>query len=156
MKILALLAFSFLTLNISAQQEIIADVPFAIIEQPPIYPGCHSKDKVRLKKCMSTKIQDFVENTFNTKKFDTLSLPPGRKRVAVRFKISKEGDIIDAEATAQHPEIEIEAVRVINLLPTMEPGIQRGRKVNVLYAIPIEFMIESPSKRKNKKRSKKS
>lgn len=156
MKFTILLAFSLLALSSFAQDEIMADVPFATIEQPPLYPGCNIGDNIAKKKCMSIKVQDFVLTHFNTKKFDPLNLPPGRKRIAVRFKISSEGNIIDVEAFAQHAELEKEAIRVINALPQMSPGIQRGRKVNVLYAIPIEFFIEPPSKRKNKKQTKKS
>jgi protein TonB len=42
--------------------EIIDDVPFAVIENVPIYPGCESAgNNAAKKKCMSSKIQKFVQ-----------------------------------------------------------------------------------------------
>jgi predicted RND superfamily exporter protein len=47
-------------------EEVIADVPFAVIENVPIYPGCESmKNNDQRKKCMSEKIDEFVRKKFN-------------------------------------------------------------------------------------------
>ena len=45
-----------------AVDEEIADVPFAVIENVPIYPGCEKKKgNAEKKKCMSEKILKFVQ-----------------------------------------------------------------------------------------------
>ena len=46
-----------------ALDEEIADVPFAVIENVPVYPGCEKKRNPtpRRKKCMSEKVQKFVQ-----------------------------------------------------------------------------------------------
>jgi protein TonB len=69
-------------------------------------------------------------------------LSPGKKRVYVQFKISKTGDIVDVRARGPHARLEKEAVRVVELLPKMEPGKQRGRPVGVKYTLPITLLVE--------------
>ena len=34
------------------------DIPYAVIENVPVYPGCNGKDNLSLKNCMSEKISD--------------------------------------------------------------------------------------------------
>lgn len=130
------------------------DVPFAVIEKVPIYPGCDGNSNVELKKCMSTKIAEFVNMHFDMKKIEALKLPPKIYRTAVQFKIDKQGKVIDVRARAPRPEIENEAVRVVSNLPKMEPGKQKGEAVGVLYSLPIIFKIEPPiiQDKKRKKR----
>jgi len=57
----------------------------------------------------------------------------------VVFKINKEGEIIEVKSRGSHPELEAEAKRVIEGLPTMIPGEHNGQKVRVSYALPIVF-----------------
>jgi protein TonB len=38
--------------------------------------------------------------------------------------------------------LEKEAARVINLLPKMKPGKQRGKSVIVPYSLPIIFVVQ--------------
>ncbi|MGA9324525.1 MAG: energy transducer TonB, partial [Salegentibacter sp.] len=35
-----------------------------------------------------------------------------------------------------------EAARVINSLPKMQPGKQRGKPVGVMYSLPIIFQVQ--------------
>lgn len=114
-------------------------IPFAVIDKVPIYPGCDtSTDKDALRKCMSDAITNHVIKNFNTKVEKDIS---GRQRISVQFKIDKSGNVKDVKARAAHPELEKEAVRVVNLLPKMKPGEQNGKNVTVVYALPIVFEI---------------
>ena len=123
-------------------EEEIADVPFAVIENVPIYPGCENeKGNDAKKKCMSSKISEFINKKFNTDLASDLGLD-GRQRIAVQFKIDKNGKVIDVRARAPHPRLEKEAVSVVQSLPNMTPGKQRGKPVGVLYSLPIVFDIQ--------------
>lgn len=115
------------------------DIPFAVIDKTPTYPGC-SGDNEAMKTCMSTKISEFMNDNFNTKIAEDLNLS-GRQRIVVQFKIDKTGIVTDVRARAKHPELEAEAIRVVNLLPQMNPGEQKGEKVGVLYSLPIVFDV---------------
>ena len=114
------------------------DVPFFLVESAPIFKGCErAKDK---KKCMSEKIAEFVKTKFNTDLASDLGLT-GRQRISVIFKIDKRGNVVRVRTRAPHPRLAKEAERVINLLPKMQPGKQRGVPVNVTYSLPIIFQV---------------
>lgn len=117
-----------------------ADVPFAAIEKVPVYPGCSETDNEAMKQCMSTNISKFVAENFNTEIGNESGLE-GRQRISVQFKIDKTGMVVDVRARAKHPKLEVEAVRVVKLLPQMQPGMQKGKKVGVLYSLPIVFDV---------------
>tara|TARA_R110001592_G_scaffold226150_8_gene482237 strand:- start:1420 stop:3027 length:1608 start_codon:yes stop_codon:yes gene_type:complete len=118
------------------------EVPFAVVEDVPVFPGCESlTTNDERKKCMSEKIAMHVNKNFNTKLADSLNLK-GRQRINVIFKINKEGDIADVRSRAPHPALEAEAIRVIKSLPHMKPGANNGKKVVVPYSLPIIFQVQ--------------
>jgi hypothetical protein len=124
------------------------DVSFAIIEQVPIYPGCEDLNtNDERKDCMSKYITSMVINNFNSQLAANLGLS-GRQRISVQFKIDTNGFITEIIARAPHPALEEESIRVINTLPRVMPGKQRGEKVNVLYSLPILFQVEGNDSKK--------
>jgi len=125
------------------EEEEIAPVPFAVIEDVPIYPGCEIYDRnEQRKKCLSEKVMLFVQKGFNTELASELGLD-GRQRISVQFKIDKHGQVVNVRARAPHPRLEQEAIALVSSLPKMIPGKQRGQPVGVLYALPILFQVES-------------
>tara|TARA_R110002073_G_scaffold336336_1_gene532369 strand:+ start:1512 stop:3083 length:1572 start_codon:yes stop_codon:yes gene_type:complete len=117
------------------------DVPFAIIENVPVFPGCKGTRKEKAD-CLNKKIQKFVVKNFNTGASKNLGLSSGRKKIWLTFKIDKNGDIVDVNARAPHPILKEEAIRVIGLLPKMVPGKQKGKAVSMKYTMPISFNVE--------------
>ncbi len=117
------------------------EVPFSVIENVPIFPGCEKGNNDTKRKCMSAKITKFVQKKFNTDLAGDLGLT-GRQRINVIFKIDKKGNVVNVRARAPHPRLEKEAARVINLLPKMKPGKQRGKAVIVPYSLPIIFQVQ--------------
>ncbi len=124
-------------------EEVIEDVevPFAVIENVPEYPGCERGSNADKRKCMSDKIAKFVQRKFNTDLAGDLGLS-GRQRISVIFKIDKNGNVTGVRSRAPHPRLEKEAARVINMLPKMKPGRQRGKPVIVPYSLPITFQVQ--------------
>jgi protein TonB len=117
------------------------EVPFAVIENVPEYPGCERGSNAEKRKCMSDKIAKFVQRKFNTDLAGDLGLS-GRQRISVVFKIDKNGNVVGVRSRAPHPRLEKEAARVINMLPKMKPGRQRGKPVIVPYSLPITFQVQ--------------
>ena len=124
-------------------------VPFAKIEEAPIFPGCEKLDKPLQKMCFQNQIKRHVEKEYNTKLADKLGLKDGIKRVYVLFKIDHNGDVVGIRARGPHKDLEQEAVRVIQLLPKMIPGKNNGENVEVNYAIPIRLLVKGKKKRKH-------
>ena len=124
-------------------EEVVEDVevPFSVIENVPEYPGCEKGSNTEKRKCMSAKIAKFVQRKFNTDLAGDLGLS-GRQRINVIFKIDKNGNVTGVRSRAPHPRLEKEAARVINLLPKMKPGRQRGKAVIVPYSLPITFQVQ--------------
>ena len=117
------------------------EVPFAVIEQVPVYPGCENLPQSEQKKCMAKEVSKYVAKNFNTSLAKGLNLT-GRQRISVIFKIGKEGKVTGVRARAPHPELEQEAIRVINGLPEMKPGMHKGKPVIVPYSLPIVFQVK--------------
>jgi hypothetical protein len=118
-----------------------AEIPYGVIEQVPTFPGC---EKVQTREesinCMSKELNAFVFKNFNTDLSKKKNLT-GEQKISVLFKIDAEGNIVDVKARAPHPELQAEAIRVVNLLPKMIPGEQDGVKVTVPYYLPIKFKV---------------
>ena len=122
--------------------EEIADVPFAIIENVPVYPGCEDqRNNADRKKCMQDKITRFVNKNFDTGIANEVGLS-GKQTISIQFKIDKKGDVVSVVSRAKDPKLQTEAARVINKLPKMTPGKQRGKPVGVIYALPIIFEVQ--------------
>lgn len=117
------------------------EVPFAVIENVPIFPGCEKGNNAAKRACMSAKITKFVQKKFNTDLAGDLGLT-GRQRISVVFKIDRSGNVVGIRSRAPHPRLEKEAARVIGLLPKMKPGKQRGKAVTVPYSLPIIFQVQ--------------
>ena len=73
-------------------------------------------------------------------------------RVSCSFVVGKDGAISEAEVIrGVSPELNEEALRVINSMPVWSPGKQRGKVVNVKYTVPVTFRMKY-LKRKGKYR----
>ena len=121
-------------------QDELTDVPFAVVDEIPTFPGCEGLDNEGRKKCMSEHISSLVNQNFDTSLGEKLGLK-GVNRIYVRFKIDTNGEIADIGVRGPHPVLEEEAKRVINLIPKMNAGKQRGKPVNVMYSLPIVFQV---------------
>lgn len=124
------------------EEEVIEDVPFSIIEDAPIFPGCEKyKSKAERKRCMSEKVQKHVNRKFNTDLASDLDLE-GIQKIYVVFTIDRNGNITGVRSRAPHPRLAKEAEKVVKSLPRMKPGKQRGKTVKVTYNLPIVFKVQ--------------
>lgn len=128
-----------LTTNDSLGGKKLGDVPFAIIEEVPIYPGCEDFERNKRMECFNTKVTEHINTTFK------YPLKARKKniqgRVLVLFLINKEGEITNIETRGGDPILQTEALRIVRLLPKMKPGMQKGKPVNVKYSLPINFRL---------------
>ena len=115
------------------------ELPFGVIEKVPTYPGCSGSND-ELKNCMSKSITNFVMTEFNTKVAS--KNVTGKQRISVMFKIDNQGNVVNVKAKTEHPELQEEAIRVVAKLPKMLPGEHDGKKVGVLYSLPIIFDLK--------------
>ncbi|KZS41325.1 hypothetical protein AWE51_21720 [Aquimarina aggregata] len=116
-------------------------VPFIKLDKAPVHPSCTNVNEDEAKACFTQNIRQFVNQEFNTSLGKELGLS-GQQRIYVRFKIDTTGKIVDVQARGPETALETEAIRVIEKLPNMTPGIKDGVDVAVLYSLPIVFDIK--------------
>ena len=122
------------------EEEMDMDVPFAIIEDVPLYPGCERVPKSQRRKCFQEQIQKHIAKNF---RYPEIAQEMGiQGRVYVNFIISKDGSISNIRMRGPDKNLEKEAARIIGKLPNMTPGKQRGRPVRVPFSIPITFRLQ--------------
>ncbi len=114
------------------------DVPFAVIEDVPIFPGCEGAPNKR--DCFQEMMQKHISKNF---RYPEIAQEMGvQGRVSVMFTIQKDGSIGNVRMRGPDKNLEAEAARIIDKLPKMTPGKQRGRAVRVPFSIPITFKLQ--------------
>ena len=115
------------------EEDLDVDVPFAIIEDVPLFPGCENVKKSERRKCFQDKIQRHIAKNF---RYPEIAQEMGiQGRVHVQFIISKDGSITGIQSRGPDKNLEKEANRIISKLPKMIPGKQR----DVLFVCPLVF-----------------
>ena len=116
------------------------DVPFAVIEDVPIFPGCERVAKSQRRTCFQDQMNKHIRKNF---RYPDIAQEMGiQGRVYVNFIISKDGSITNIRMRGPDKNLENEAARIIGRLPKMTPGKQRGRAVRVPFSIPITFRLQ--------------
>ncbi len=123
------------------------DVPFSAIQNPPVLMVDGISHKFNTKKA-KLKFEELIQQNLS-KNFDNESLAKyvdskdGICRIAAIFKINTYGEISDIKAKAKHPEISKAFKKALKKLPTLIPASQRGKQVNLLFALPLVFKVKS-------------
>ena len=101
---------------------------FNVVEQMPSFPGG-----------MEALIQYLAKNMRYPVEAQKNKV---QGRVVVGFIVSKDGDIKKAHILrGVDPELDAEAIRVIESMPRWMPGMQRGKAVAVSYTLPVMFRL---------------
>jgi protein TonB len=103
--------------------------PFVVVEEMPMFPGGDAE----LLKYISehtTYPEIAKENNIQGK-------------VIVRFCVTSKGGVSQVSVLkGVDPELDKEAIRVVNTLPAFKPGKQGGKPVPVWYMVPITFALK--------------
>ena len=116
------------------------EVPFAVIEDVPIFPGCESVSKSQRRACFQEQMNKHIRKNF---RYPDIAQEMGiQGRVYVNFIVSRDGSITNIRMRGPDKNLENEAARIIGRLPRMTPGRQRGVPVKVPFSIPITFRLQ--------------
>lgn len=118
------------------------ELPFAVIEDIPLFPGCETVHKSKRLDCFNEKMAAHIKKYFTYPQRAQEDNIQGR--VSVQFMIDKQGNVTDIKMRGpQGGELlEKEAERIISKLPKFTPGKQRGKPVKVKYGLPINFRLQ--------------
>jgi periplasmic protein TonB len=103
--------------------------PFIVVEEPPMFPG----GEAALQKYIAEHIQyPEVAKENNV-----------QGKVIVRFCVTSKGGVDKVSILKSvDPELDKEAIRVVQTLPPFKPGKQGGKPVPVWYMVPINFTLK--------------
>jgi protein TonB len=126
-------------------EDIDVDVPFAVLEDVPLFPGCEKVPRSQQKECFMEQMNKHIKKYFEYPSRAKENSVQGR--VTVLFVIDKSGNVtslrIKGTGKKDSDLLEAEAERIIKKLPKFTPGRQRGKPVGVSYAQPILFKLEN-------------
>jgi len=111
------------------QEEDPEAVPFVVVEEMPMFPG--GERELLLYIAEHTNYPEIAkENNI-------------QGRVIVRFCVTSKGGVNQVSILkGVDPELDAEAIRVVNSLPPFKPGKQGGKPVPVWYMVPITFTLK--------------
>jgi len=103
--------------------------PFVVVEEMPMFPGG------------PTELLKYIGEHTNYPDIAKENNIQGR--VIVRFCVTSKGGVSQVSILkGVDPELDAEAIRVVNTLPTFKPGKQGGKPVPVWYMVPITFTLK--------------
>jgi protein TonB len=117
------------------------EVPFSIIEDIAVFPGCENVPKSQRSDCFQEKIEEHVTKNFIYPEA-ALDLAIEGK-VYVLFAIDSKGHVTNVRSRGSNKILKKEAEHIISLLPKMTPGKQRGKPVKMAYSVPVVFKYMS-------------
>ncbi|MEL1246624.1 energy transducer TonB [Flavobacterium helocola] len=123
-------------------EDIDEEVPFAVIEDVPVFPGCEGVAKNKRLDCFMEQMAKHIKKN---QQYPEKAMEDGiQGRVSVLFVIDKDGGISNVQVRGPKGGelLEKEAKRVIEKLPKFKPGMQRGKPVKVKYSQPITFKLQ--------------
>ena len=116
------------------------EIPFDIVDEAPIFPGCERVAMSERRKCFQEEINAHIRRNF---RYPEIAQEMGvQGRVYVNFIISEDGSITNIRLRGPDKNLEKEAKRIISKLPKMTPGKQKGRPVRVPFSVPISFRLQ--------------
>lgn len=102
---------------------------FMVAEQMPEYPG-GMKEMLKF-------LQDNLKYPENAMKNNV------QGRVIVQFVVEKDGTPTEFKVLRSvDPDLDAEALRVLQTMPKWKPGMQRGEVVRVKYTVPVSFKLQ--------------
>jgi TonB family protein len=111
------------------QPEESAEKPYIVVEEMPMFPGGDGE------------LLKYI--AMNTQYPETAKTQNIQGRVIVRFCVTAKGGVSQTSILkGVSPDLDTEALRVVNTLPAFRPGRQGGIAVPVWYMVPITFTLK--------------
>ncbi len=116
--------------NVALEEEETDDAAvFFIVEEMPEFPGGDAE------------LRKYIANSV---KYPVIAQENGiQGRVYVQFVVGTDGGVTQVKvARGVDPNLDKEAIRVVQSMPKWKAGKQRGKAVKVSYTVPINFVLQ--------------
>ena len=106
-----------------------SDLVFTVVEVMPEFPGGQGA------------LLQFLAKSI---KYPVIAQQNGiQGRVTCSFVVGKDGVIRNIEVIrGVDPSLDLEAARVISMMPKWKPGMQKGKEGSVKYTVPVTFRLQ--------------
>lgn len=140
---LALISILSINLSIQAQSVSLQSSDSTKIETFPVWKGCEDNPNYESpQECFNAKLAEHIRKNL---KYPGPALENDVEgRVNMSFVISTEGKVTNVKVDGDKRwgyGLEEEAIRVVNLIPDMQPATSNGQAVNMKYKLPILFKL---------------
>ena len=128
-KLFFLLISSITTLSVTAQQRLSKDSIYSVVDEPPLFPG----EEAGLARYLSKNIR-YSGHINDEGIFSSVS---------VQFIIDTLGCVtaIKPMKGSGSGALENELIRIVKMMPAWKPGRHQGKKVAVLYYLPLRCIL---------------
>ena len=114
--------------EVPVEQSATKDEVFMVAEQMPEFPGGMSE------------LIKYLQNNIKYPKAAKDKKIQGR--VIVQFVVEKDGTPTEFNVLRSiDPDLDAEALRVLQAMPKWKPGMQKGQAVRVKFTVPVTFKI---------------
>ena len=106
----------------------------------PRFSGCEDLAKEKRAACASSKMFNYIRE--NIQYPEAAKAAKNEGRAVVSFVVDKSGKLKDIQVVKDPGNgMGAEAERIVKSFPDWIPGLQKGKKVNVKYIIPVTFRL---------------
>ncbi|WP_417800789.1 energy transducer TonB [Tenacibaculum sp.] len=116
------------------------EVLFSVVEQVPLFPKCKKSSNEKAKKCFKDSMQKHFSKNYYPEVFSEEGI---HGRILIQFTIDVYGAPKNIQVVSSKPSevITNEISRIINKLPQLESGKEKGIPVDVTYSFPINLIL---------------
>ncbi|AZJ36142.1 energy transducer TonB [Tenacibaculum singaporense] len=116
------------------------EVLFSVVEQVPLFPKCKNSSNEKAKKCFKDSMQKHFSRNYFPEVFSEEGI---HGRILIQFTIDIYGNPKNIQVVSSKPSkvITSEINRIINKLPQLESGKEKGIPVDVTYSFPINLIL---------------
>ncbi|NNJ87857.1 MAG: energy transducer TonB [Eudoraea sp.] len=105
----------------------------------PIFPGCENLLYQETINCFTTNMKQHISTNFKYPEEAYRNNIQGK--VYILFVINEKGEIENIRTKGAADILQIEAIRIIELLPQFEPALVDGIPTRIPFSIPIAFKL---------------
>jgi protein TonB len=114
--------------NLTKEKQLLTDSLSIILEKVPQFPGGYAA------------IQSYFYKNQHYPEGAILAGIQGS--TIVSFIVNEKGLVEDARVVSGiDPELDLEAIRMVNIMPPWKPGIYKGKPVSCMLVLPVNFTI---------------
>lgn len=117
-------------------------ISMLMADRAPVFPGCEDENKKSLVNCSTENIDHFIKEYIDYRGISQAGVPEGPQSFLVKFQINEEGGVQNIEVRTPLDVMVQEVIKVVKLMPQMEPGIYKSQPAIVDYSASLTIQIE--------------